>query len=299
MDNLHLMNIYVCVAEEQSFSAAARRLNISPPAATRAIAALESHLGVKLLNRTTRHVSTTEAGEQYLSDVKRILGDVKMANNTVAGINAAPIGNLAITAPVMFGRMFIIPTIVEFLSRYPDTTIDAVFLDRVVNLLEEGLDIGIRIGDLPDSSMRALRVGSVRLVLCAATSYLDKHGIPNKPDELINHSIISSRAINATNEWRFEHSKNAKTVRLKPRMTVTSNSAAIEAAVSGFGITRVLSYQVAPLLASGYLKIILEDYEPKPRPIHIVHRENHLVTAKVRSFIDLIVKNLRSNSDLN
>lgn len=299
MDSLHLMNVYVAVAEEQGFAAAARRLGLSPPAVTRAVAALEDQLGVKLLNRTTRHVRTTEAGMRYLADVKKILNDVAMANNTVSGINAAPVGHLAITAPVMFGRMFVMPTIVDYLSRYPETTVDAVFLDRVVNLLEEGLDVGVRIGDLPDSSMRAVRVGKVRLVLCASPKYLEEHGIPQKPSDLTKHIIVSSSAVSSSTDWRFENEGCNYTARLKPRMTVTSNSAAIEAALSGFGITRLLSYQIAPHLASGALKIIMENYEPNPRPIHIVHRESHLVTAKVRTFIDLIAEQLRANKALN
>lgn len=299
MDNLHLMNVYVAVAEAEGFAAAARRLAMSPPAVTRAVAALEENLGVKLLNRTTRHVRTTDAGLRYLTDAKRILQDVQMANDAAAGINATPSGHIAVTAPVMFGKMFVMPGVVEYLNRYPETEVDAVFLDRVVNLLEEGLDVGVRIGELPDSSMRALKVGSVRLVLCASSKYLAEHGIPQHPEDLNQHTIVSSRAMNNSNEWRFEKkSKNVK-VRIKPRVTVTSNDAAIEATLSGFGITRLLSYQIAPYLASGELKIIMEDYEPKPKPIHIVHRESHLTTAKVRAFIDLIAERLRNERALN
>lgn len=241
---------------------------------------------------------TTQAGTRYLSDAKRILNDVQMASDAAAGINTTPKGHLAITAPVMFGRMFVMPAIVDYLQRYPETEVDAVFLDRVVNLLEEGLDVGVRIGELPDSSMRALRVGSVRLILCASTKYLSQHGIPQQPSDLIDHSIISSSAVSGSLDWRFEQSNNQYSVKVKPRITVTSNDAAIEAVLEDFGITRLLSYQVAPYLASGELKIVLGNYEPKAMPVHIVHRENHLTTAKVRAFIDLIAQRLRDDKAL-
>ena len=172
MDRLHLMTVFVAVAEEEGFAAGARRLHLSPPAVTRAVASLETRLGVKLLNRTTRYVRTTEAGQRYLEDARRILAEVDAADEAAAGINAEPRGHLAVTAPVLFGRMFVMPGIVDYLKRYPDTEVSAMFLDRIVNLLEEGLDVGVRIGELPDSSMRALRVGSVRLVLCASPHYL-------------------------------------------------------------------------------------------------------------------------------
>ncbi|OUS29051.1 LysR family transcriptional regulator [Thalassotalea sp. 42_200_T64] len=299
MDNLHLMNVYVAVAEEQGFAAGARRLAMSPPAVTRAIAALEEKLGVKLLTRTTRYVRTTDAGLRYLTDAKRILNDVHMANEAAAGINAAPTGHLAITAPVMFGRMFVMPGIIDYLNQYPNTEVDAIFLDRVVNLLEEGLDVGVRIGELPNSSMRALRVGSVRLILCAAPEYLQRNGIPQQPADLSQHTIISSRAMNNSSDWRFEQQAQKYQVNIKPRVTVTTNDAAIEAALSGFGLTRLLSYQVAPYLASGQLNIVMENYEPAAKPVHIVHRESHLTTAKVRAFIDLMAKRLRNDNALN
>lgn len=299
MDRLHLMSVYVAVAEEQGFAAAARRLSMSPPAVTRAVAALEDSLGVKLLNRTTRYVRVTEVGARYLDDVRRILADVQAADEAVAGINAEPQGHLAVTAPVLFGQMFVMPGIVDYLQRYPKTEVDAVFLDRVVNLLEEGLDVGVRIGKLPDSSMRALRVGAVRLILCASPEYMESRGIPMEPEQLSDHTLITSRASGFTQNWWFENPSSTSAIRLKPRLTVTTNDAAIKAALAGFGITRVLSYQVAEHLASGALKILLENVEPPPRPIHIVHREGRLATTKVRAFIDLMAERLRKDPALN
>lgn len=299
MDRLHLMTVFVAVAEEASFARGARRLGMSPPAVTRAIAALEERLGVKLLNRTTRCVRTTEAGQRYLDDSRRIIGEVDEADEAAAGINAEPRGHLAITAPVLFGKMFVLPGIVEFLRRYPDMEVSALFLDRVVNLLEEGLDVGVRIGELPDSSMKAIRVGSVRRVLCASPGYLDKHGIPHSLAALSEHSIVSATAVSPTSEWKFGQGSELSTVRVKPRLALSSNDAAMEAALQGFGITRLLSYQVAVNVAAGQLKIMLSEFEPPPMPIHVLHREGRYTSVKIRSFVDLMAVRLREDRALN
>ncbi|MGR8999744.1 MAG: LysR family transcriptional regulator [Gammaproteobacteria bacterium] len=299
MDRLHLMTVFVAVAEEESFAGGARRLGMSPPAVTRAIAALEDRLGVKLLTRTTRYVRVTDAGNRYLDDARRIIAELDEADEAAAGINAEPRGHLAVTAPVLFGRIFVIPGIVDYLQRYPDMEVSAVFLDRVVNLLEEGFDVGVRIGELPDSSMRAIRVGQIRRILCASTDYLEKHGIPNNPAELSGHSIIAAAGVSPTNDWKFSQGLKLFSVRVKPKLTVSSNDAAIEAACQGLGITRLMSYQVAPHLASGQLKIILSDFEPVTLPIHVLHREGRYASAKVRSFVDLIATRLREELSLN
>lgn len=293
MDRFHLMSVFVAVAEEEGFAAGARRLGISPPAVTRAVAALEDRLGVKLLERTTRHVRVTEVGGRYLEDARRILAEVALVDEAAAGTNAEPRGHLAVTAPVLFGRLFVMPGIVDYLARYPQTTVSAVFLDRVVNLLDEGVDVGIRIGDLPDSRIRALRVGSVRLVLCAAPAYLARHGRPRAPDDLSTHALIASSA-SPLRDWRF----GDRRLRLRPRLTVTTNDAAIEAAVRGVGIARLLSYQVAPQLTGGELMTVLDAYEPPARPIHIVHREGRHASAKARAFIDLMAQRLRAERAL-
>ncbi len=304
MDRLHMMSVFVAVTEEQGFAAAARRLTMSPPAVTRAIASLEDHLKVKLLNRTTRHVRTTEAGQRYLEDARQILAAADAADEAAAGINAEPRGHLAVTAPILFGRIFVLPGILDYLSRYPETEVSAQFLDRNVSLLEEGIDVGIRIGELPDSSMRAIPVGKVRLVLCGSPEYLKQHGLPQQPEDLHHHSVIASSAGGHAIHWRFNRSDNGKAsgdkaLNIKPRLTVTTNDAAVDAAVSGFGLTRLLSYQIAPQLASGALKVILSDYEPAPKPIHIVHREGRYTSTRVRAFIDLMAERLRSNPALN
>ncbi|MGZ8226783.1 MAG: LysR family transcriptional regulator [Methylococcaceae bacterium] len=300
MDRLHLMTVFVAVAEEQSFAGGSRRLNMSPPAVTRAVAALEDRLGVKLFTRTTRYVRLTDAGQRYLEDARRIINEVDEADEAAAGINAEPRGHLAVTAPVLFGRMFVIPGIVDYLQRYPDMEVSAAFLDRTVNLLEEGLDVCIRIGELPDSSMRAVRVGQVRRVLCASPEYLAAHGSPKSPQELAGHCLVAAATGSwSATEWKFEEGGKMTSNRIKPRLSVTSNDAAIDAVIRGMGVTRVLSYQIGPYLASGQLQIILSGFESAPLPIHVIHREGRHASAKVRTFVDLIVEKLRSNEALN
>jgi DNA-binding transcriptional LysR family regulator len=299
MDTFHLMKVYIAVAEEQGFSAASRRLNMSAPTVTRAIAHLEETLKVKLLNRTTRYVRMTEAGARYLEDARRILHDVKIANEAALGINATPQGRISVTAPVLFGQQFVLPTITDYLARYPQTQVNAVFLDRVVNLLEEGHDVGIRIGELVDSSMRAKKVGNVRLILVASPEYLAKNGIPTNCQELAQHSLIAANTGSLNPDWQFLVNKQNQTIKINPRLTVTTNQGAINAAIKGLGITRIISYQVAEELKNNKLKILLENFEHPAKPINIVHREDKFSSAKVRSFIDLLAEDLQANSALN
>ncbi len=298
MDRFLQMQTFVAVAEEEGFSAAARRLGQSAPAVTRAIAALEAHLGVKLLNRTTRYVRATEAGLRFLEDARRILAELEAAEDAAAGINAEPRGLLSVTAPVLFGRRYVMPGIVDYLSRYPQMQVDAVFLDRPVNLLEEGLDVGIRIGDLPDSSMRARRVGAVRQRLLASPSYLAERGTPESPHALNLHRLVASSAGNFGLSWRFQFPDGEQRIRVRPRLTVTSNDAALEAAVRGFGVTRLLSYQAADAVAAGELVPILEDFAPPDVPVHIIHRSGPQSPGKVRAFIDLMAERLQSEPAL-
>lgn len=295
MDRFTELQVFVAVADTEGFATAARKLGISAPVVTRTLANLEARLGAKLLTRTTRHVRVTDAGRRYLEDAKRILGELAEADDAVTGISGEPGGHLAITAPVLFGKMFVLPGLVDYLKRYPKMEINALFLDRVVNLVEEGIDIGIRIGELADSTMLARRVGKVRRVVCASPTYLTEHGIPQTPDELSQHTIITANGLNASSDWKFIN----KTIKVKPRLSFATNDAAMEAAIAGFGITRLLSYQIAPALESGKLNVILEDYDNAEIPIHIVHREGRYTSVKIRSFVDYMVERLTSNKALN
>ena len=298
MDRFHLMTVFVAVAEEEGFAAAARRLRMSPPAVTRAIACLEERLGVRLLTRTTRLVRTTDAGARYLDDARRILLEADEADEAAAGINARPRGNLAVTAPVLFGKIYVMPVITAYQTTYQETTVSALFIDRVVNLAEEGLDVGVRIGPLPDSSLRAIRVGQVRRVVCASPAYLKQHGSPKSPADLARHPIIAATSVSAGSEWAFTKGKAKIGVRLSPRILVNTNEGALEAAKSGFGLTRLISYQVANELANGTLKTVLTEFEEASLPVHVIHREGRHGSAKVRSFVDLAVERLRAHTAL-
>ena len=298
MDRFHVMTVFVAVAEAESFAGGARRLRMSPPAVTRAIASLEDRLGVKLLTRTTRYVRVTDAGRRYLESARRILAEADDADAAAAGVNATPRGQLAVTAPALFGRMFVMPCIVSYLRRFPDVSVSALLLDRVVNLLEEGIDVGIRIGALPDSTLRAIEVGHVRRVVCASAEYLAQHGVPRVPADLARHSVISAGAVSPADEWRFVVGNRAIGVKVTPRLTATTNDGALQAALEGFGVTRLLSYQVAPYLATSRLQVVLAEYEPPRLPIHVLHGEGRQASAKVRSFVDLLAARLRSDKAL-
>lgn len=294
MDQIHLMKVFVAVGELESFAAAARRLDISPAAVTRAVSALEDMLGVKLLLRTTRSVRLTQAGGRYLEDTRHILASIFEANEAAAGINATPKGELAVTAPILFGKKFVMPSIVRYLQQYPEVDVSAYFLDRIVNMVEEGMDVAVRIGPLPDSGLKALRVGRVRRMLCASPEYLARQGVPQHPSDLPAHAVIATTNLSPRAGWRFGVTDEPTMVRIKPRLTVTSNDGAIAAAVGGLGIARLLSYQVVDEIASGQLQVILADYEEAPWPIHVLHRESKHGSAKVRMFVDMLAHELRA-----
>lgn len=299
MDRLHLMSVYVAVVEAEGFAGGARKLHISPPAVTRAVAALEERLGVKLLNRTTRYMRMTEAGQRYYEDARRIIAMANEADDAVLGINAAPRGLLTVTASVLFGRLFVMPRIVEYLSRYPAVEVNALFVDRVVNMMEEGVDVAIRIGDLPDSSYRALRAGSVRRVVCASPDYLAARGIPQIPEDMLSHDIILARGLNPSNEMRFMRDGQSLTVKLQPKLSVSDNASAAGAVEAGLGITCLLNYQIAEPLRDGKLKIVLGEFESPSVPVHILHREGSHSSAKIRSFVDLMAERLKTELAMN
>lgn len=293
MDRIQLMAIFIAVGEEQSFAAAARRLGTSRPAITRAVASLEEVVGVKLLLRTTRSVRLTEAGSRYLDDVRAIMAKIAEAGDVIAGANTTLQGHLNVTASVLFGAAYVTPCIIDYLLQFPDMTISAYFLDRVVDLDEEGMDVALRIGPVADVALKAIAVGQVRRVMCASPDYLARHGAPLHPDELGGHTIIAATGISPETEWHFGTPPHAHVIDIAPRLSVASNDAAIEGALLGVGLTRLLSYQVAGHLQQGTLKIVLEDYEEAPLPVHVLCRADRYGVAKLRALIDLLVVRLR------
>jgi DNA-binding transcriptional LysR family regulator len=298
MDRLTLMKAFVAVAEEEGFAPAARRLGVSPPVVTRSISALEEHLGAQLLQRTTRKVRVTEVGVRYLSDCKRLLAEVEDIEAAVAGAYGKPRGGLAVTAPVMFGRLFVAPLLVDFLSQYPEVTARALLVDRMVDLMDEGMDIAVRIARLADSSLTSVKVGVVRRVTLAAPTYLKKHGTPRTPRDLAEHRSFIFSGERSAPSWAFERA--GKAISFRPRATLLANNSevGIDAAVAGAGITRALSYMVAGHLRAGRLRVLLEDFEPEPIPVHVVYREGRRAPARVRAFVDFAVSRLRADAAL-
>lgn len=296
MDRWQAMRIFTRVAETGSFAETARHLHMSAPAITRAVAALEDLIGARLFVRTTRSVKLTEAGARYFDDCRRILADIVDAEAAAAGSYASPKGTLAVTASAMFGQMYVLPIMTEYLTSYPAVTGRTFFIDRPVNIVEEGIDVAVRIGHLPDSGFSAIRVGTVRRVICGAPAYFEKRGIPATPADLKDHRIVASTSAWASPEWRFAHDNR---LTIHAALQCNTNEAAIATAEAGWALTRVLAYQIGPLLIGGQLQIVLSDYEEPPLPIHVIHPEGRHAPAKVRAFIDLAVDRLRASKVLN
>ena len=294
MDRWLAMRVFAKVADAGGFAPAARQLDMSPPAVTRTVAALEETIGTRLFVRTTRSVKLTEAGARYLDDCRRILADIEEAEAAAAGSYATPSGTLTVTASTLFGQFYVLPIITEFLDLHRAVAARALFVDRVTNLVDEGIDVAVRIGPLRDSDYRAIRVGAVRRVVCAAPAYLERAGTPTTPADLTRHEIVASVAARGSNDWEFGTTQRT-VVTVAPRLSCNTNAAAISAAMEGRGLTRVLSYQVAPAIAEGRLVTVLDEHEEAPWPIHVVHGEGRRVTAKVRAFVDLAVERLRGN----
>ena len=299
MDRFHEMQVFLAVAEEESFAAAARRLKTSPPSVTRAIAAMEQRIGTQLLARTTRSLHLTEAGQRYLEDCRRILAELNEAEEAAAGSYSIPCGQLTVTAPVLFGELYVAPLLGAYLDRFPLVNINALLVDRVVNMIDEGVDVAVRIGHLHEPGQQALKVGEVRRVVCAAPGYLERHGRPEHPGQLREATIATSSASQVVSEWQFVDDGRSLTVPITPRLVVSANNAAIHLARLGWGMTRVLSYQVAAAVAAGELEIVLDAFEPPPLPIQVVFHNRGRVPARVNTFVDFLSQRLSQDAALN
>ncbi len=304
MDRLDAMQVFLTVAEEGGFAAAARRLRRSPPSITRIISALEAHLGARLLARTTRVVRLTEAGERFAGEARKILAELEEAEATAAGSHRGLRGGLRLTAPMMFGALHVAPIALEFLEQHREAAVRAVFADRVVDLAEEGFDVAVRIAELADSSVRAVRVGSVRTVLCASPAYLRQHGRPTHPRQLearrasdapdAGHEAIAFHPAMGEVRWRFLVGGKRVEVAPRARLVVNSTEVAMAAALAGRGVVRSLSYLVAGAVRSGALQLLLEEHEPPPTPVHVVIPEGRQAAARVRAFVELATERLRA-----
>lgn len=298
MDKIQEMQVFIVVCEELSFALAARRLNMSPATVTRAIASVEKRLGTLLLSRTTRNVRLSEAGQRFLIDCKRILSELDEAESAARGNISVPSGQLTVTAPQMFGEQYIMPIIIHFLTEFPDVTVNTLLLDRVTNMADEGIDVAIRIGDLKDDFQHGIKVGEIRRVICASPDYLKIHGRPLHPLELQHHRVIVSTASTLLSSWEFE--ENGRSLHVEPnlRLTVSANPAAIRAASLGWGLTRVLSYQIADKVGTGELEIVLDEYEQAALPVHVCYQADRKVSAKVSAFVDFCIDRFSDNPAL-
>jgi DNA-binding transcriptional LysR family regulator len=292
MDRILEMTTFVAVAEAQSFSAAAKKLGLSPPTVTRTVSALEERVGARLLTRTTRSVRLTEAGVRFVDDARRILHEISEAEQAAAGTNVIASGALRMTAPVLFGEKFVLPVMREFLSAHPQVVAQLMLLDRVINIVEEGIDIALRIGRFDDSSLQSIELGSVRRMVVASPTYLAAHGTPLSPADLHSHRIVMAVGSNASHDWRFGEGAAASSVRVAPTLSVSTLRAAIDSARADWGITRVLSYQVLDALREGQLQGVLEAFEPAPLPVCLVFPPSRRPSAKMMAFIDLASERL-------
>jgi DNA-binding transcriptional LysR family regulator len=299
VDRLESMRVFVAVAEARGFAAAARRLGMSAPAVTRAVAAIENHLGAQLLRRTTRVVRLTDAGERFLHDTKKILASIDDAEAAAAGSHAELRGPITITASVMFGQRHVAPVVLEFGAKHPLVEMRAQLTDRVVDLIEDEADVAIRIAQLdPDALEVAARVGEVRRVCCASPAYLSKHGVPEVPAELSSHRVISFSHRAAPADWGFVLGGGHTFVRPSFALVTNSTELSVAAALAGHGITRALSYQVAEEVRTGALRLLLEPFEPAPLPIFVLYRDGPRAPARVRAFVKFATGKLRQDAAL-
>lgn len=286
MDQISAMRVFVAVVEEESFGAAARKLNLSPTAVSKQVMDLEGHLKARLLNRTTRRQSLTGTGSAYFERAKRILGEIEEADAEATNQSLTPTGLLRVNAPLSFGSKHVAPHLKAYLSRYPDVTVDLTLNDRVVDLVEEGYDLAIRIGQLSDSSLIARRLSSSQIFICAAPAYLEEHGTPQHPQDLPAHDCLIYSYVAQPGRWHFSRDGEDFTVRLKPRLISNNGDALTAAAAAGLGIVRQPSFIADDALRDGRLRKILTDYDASTLGVHAVHPSSRLVSARVRTFID-------------
>ena len=302
MDRLEAMSTLLAAVEAGSLSAASRRLGMPLATVSRKVSELEAHLRTRLVNRTSRRLTLTDAGRSYVVACKRILEEIGEAERAAAGEYLAPRGDLTITAPIVFGRLHVLPVVIAFLAAYPDVDIRLALSDRVVNLQEDDIDLAVRIGALPDSSLIATRVGAIREVVCGSPAYFASRGTPKRPDDLgadlrahlRAHDCISFEGMSSPAGWKFVVGKSTVSVAIRSRLIVNTAEAAIDAAAAGVGVARVLSYQVAGALRAGTLTLVLRKFEPPPAPVSLVHAGQGLLPLKLRAFLDFAAPLLKA-----
>jgi len=294
MDRLEAMSALLAAVDAGSLSGASRKLGMPLATVSRKVSELETHLRTRLVTRTSRRLILTDAGRSYVAACKRILDDVREAERAAAGEYSAPRGELIITAPIVFGRLHVLPVVLEFLKTYPEIDVRLTLADRIVNLQEDHVDLAVRIGELPDSSLVAMRVGSIGRVVCGSPAYFAERGTPKGPDELRKHDCITFNGLTSPEAWIFPSGKGNISVAVHSRLIVNTAEAAIDAAITGLGITRVLSYQVADALRTGALLLALREFEPPPVPVSLVHAGQGRLALKLRAILDFAAPRLKA-----
>ena len=290
MDRIDAMQAFVAVADLEGFAPAARKLGLSPSGVTRLIAALEARLGARLLQRTTRSVTLTDVGARYLERIRRILADVEEAEGAAEGERTRPSGRLVVSAPLGFGRLHVSPVLTAYLKRYPEVAGELRLSDRVINLVEDGVDLAVRIGHLPDSSLVARHVGEMRRIVVASSGYLERRGEPKTPTAVAAHETIQFGVLTASPDWRFIDGGREIRVAYTPRFSTNSADAAIQHAEQDGGLVQVMAYQAAEAIKRGRLQIVLAKFEVPALPIHVVYPTSRLLSVKVRTFIDVVTE---------
>jgi DNA-binding transcriptional LysR family regulator len=291
VDRLESMSVFVAVVAAGSFSAASRQLRMPLPTVSRKVAEIESHLNAKLLVRSTRKLVLTEAGQAYVEDCKRILEAVTEAERGASGQYNAPQGELSITAPIVFGRLHVVPVVTEFLRAYARVDARLLLIDRPLNLIEDRLDLAVRVGSLPDSRLVASKVGQIRRVVCASPSYLEERGTPKTPQDLLKHECVTFAGLADAGSWTF---RDHEAVRVRSRLTTSTAEAAIDATLAGIGLTCTLSYQITESVKAGRLVVVLRKFEPAPLPVSLLYVHESRITAKLRAFVDFAAPRLRA-----
>jgi len=286
MDRLEAMSVLLAVAEAGSISGASRKLKVPLATISRKVSELEAHLNARLLMRSSRNISLTEAGQSFVAASRRILQDVSDAERDVSGENAMLKGELVLSAPIALGRFYLLPVVEEFLRDYPSIDIRMMLADRRMNLIEDHIDIGLRVGELNDFSLVAKKVGTVRRVVCASPAYLKRRGIPKTPADLKAHDCITFENTLSSQAWTFNVGKAKKSFPIHSRLIVSTAEAACDAAIAGVGLTRMLDYQVAAPLRTGALKLVLESCKSSPKPVHLIYEAGRHLPLKIRTFLD-------------
>jgi DNA-binding transcriptional LysR family regulator len=293
LDRLEAMSVLLAAAESGSLSKASRNLRLPLATVSRKVSELEAHLNATLLIRSAKGLELTPAGRSYVTAAKAILEQVTEAERAATGEYTEPKGDLVVTAPIMFGRIHVLPVVTRFLAAYPDVSVGLVMTDRVAHFLDDQVDVALRIGVLPDSNLIATRLGTVRHVVCASPDYLAANGAPATPDDLARHSVISFQSVSALSTWDFGSESGDITTSFRSRLSVNTIDAAIDAGLAGAGLVRAVSYQIVDHVRSGRLKLVLDAFEPAPRPVHLVYDTQNRLPLKLRAFVDFVVQRMR------